>query len=135
MDQTRITQSLLVAGTTWLDEDAFAGVGALAGLTSGCVYYAADDDDVCRLARENECALVAIAAWHPKLTALLEDLTANRLASVVFGGEGREDVRVAAFAAGAGDFIASPFSPGELRGRVSAVLRWGTPHTSERWAA
>ncbi len=96
------------------------------------------------VARSAEDGLAAVASSLPDLVLLdlrLPDLSGievvRRLRSwtsvpiVLLSGAGTDDARIAALDAGADDFVDKPFSMGELRARVDAMLRRvGTSGTS-----
>lgn len=96
-----------------------------------------------RLLRSGDCNLVLLDVNLPDGAGyeLLRELRSGRLRPaerslvqlpvVMVSGRAAESDRIRGFEFGCDDYVTKPYSFGELRGRVAAVLRRGAPPTSE----
>src|SRR3954453_20079549 len=93
--------------------------------------------------RSQECDLVLLDVNLPDGAGyeLMRELRAGTLRPaerslvelpvVMVSGRGAEVDRIRGFECGCDDYVTKPYSFGELRGRVAAVLRRGTPASGE----
>ena len=92
------------------------------------VVQAGDGEEALRLARERDPALAILDVMMPKLMGdevtrrLRADAATRDIAVILLTARVQEADVLRGLAAGADEYVKKPFSAGELRGRVDAIL-------------